>query len=161
MRERCRIWLATAAARSGPEHGAAAARLQHGAGELLAVGLLGEEADGARLDRAVHELLVVERREHEDARRQVVGGDGRHDGEAVDAGQPQVEQHDVRAQRADLVERRAPVRRLTDHLQLGPGGDGAGRPVAEQRMVVGDQDADAVHVVILDGGCIVQKAGSA
>src|SRR5581483_6159273 len=80
-----------------------------------------------------------------------VGEDPSRRLEAVEVRHPDVHQHDVGAQRPDLVDRLTAVRRLADDLDLGLGVEDHPEPGAYERLVVDEQDAD--HCGASTGSC--------
>ena len=65
--------------------------------------------------------------------------DGAH---AVGAGHPQIHQHDVRTAGERQRDGLAPVGRLAQHLELRVAGEDAAQAVADDGVVVDDQQAD-------------------
>ena len=63
--------------------------------------------------------------------------------DAVDVGHADVHQDDVRPQAPRLRDRLAPVRRLADDLDVLLGLEDHAEAGADERLVVGDQDAQA------------------
>ena len=64
--------------------------------------------------------------------------------EPVEAGESQVEHRDRGHQLADPLERGPAVLRLCNELEIGARADGARDAVPEERVVVSDQDGDAI-----------------
>ena len=114
----------------------------HRAGQLLAVGVLEQEAGGARLHRPVDVLVEVERREHQDAGPRV--GAARAGGrlDAVELRHADVHEQDVRVVGAGGCERVDPVAGLGRHLDVGLGLEHHPQPLAHEVLVVCDDDAD-------------------
>ena len=86
-----------------------------------------------------HVLVEVEGREHEDLR---LALDQRGRGDAVEARHAHVHQHDVGGRDRQRLDRLAAVGRLADDGHVGLGVDHELEAVADQRLVVGDEDAD-------------------
>ena len=121
----------------------AGGRRAHGCEELLAAGRLHEVAEGARLDRVEDVLVVAARREDEDPRRHLRGGEGRAHLGAGEAREVEVEDEDVRRRGPGAGHRRAPVVRRREDLEPGVG-EVAGHGIAPHRVVVRDDDADVL-----------------
>ena len=127
-------------------------------GELLGRDVLEQEAAGARAQRLVDVLVEVEGGEHQHARRRVVlarvdDAAGRLD--AVELGHADVHQHDVGLQPPRHLDRLQAVDGLADDLEVVLGVEDHLEPRAHERLVVGDQDADAHAVTssaLLRGG---------
>ena len=119
--------------------------LDHGAdglGHLLDRDLLEQVAVGAGLDRLVEVVLLVADREHEDlgGGHEVADLTGRLD--AVDLGHADVHEHDVGGQLLGLGHGLLAVLGLGDDLDAVLGAEHDVEAAAEQRLVVGDEDAD-------------------
>ena len=93
-------------------------------------------------DGAEHDGAVERRGEHDDARRQRLARDRGEHVAAEHARHVLVEDRDVRAQLADLVERRAPVLRRADDLELRALAERADEAVEVDRVVLSDVDGD-------------------
>ena len=96
------------------------------------------------LQRAVHVLVEVERRDDDDGQR--VGHPRSRQGlggvEPVHLRHPDVEQAHVGPQVPGSLDRLAAVGHLGDHLDVGLGVEDHGEPAAHQLLVVGDQHPD-------------------
>ena len=131
--------------RLGGERGAAAGDRDDRLADLLARGLLREIALGAGGDGLVGELGLHEGREEQDLGRR---GPSRRIADehlgAVEPGHADVEHGDLGAERLDLLQRLAPVGGLADQLEVGALVDRAHDPLPVDRVVVGDEDRDAL-----------------
>ena len=116
------------------------------AAQLLARRVLEQVARGARLERGHDVGVRVVRREHEHARRIAELRQPPDRGRAVDAGHAQVHQHHVGPARLGERDRFVAVRRLPDHVVQRIAGEHAAQPVAHDRVVVDDQEADRRRV---------------
>ncbi len=114
-------------------------------GELLGRDVLQQEAARARPQRLVDVLVEVEGREHQDAHG-LLAGRGQQPPRGLDPvqlGHPDVHQHDVGPQLARLVDGLEPVAGLADDLEIVLGVEDHAEAGAHERLVVGDQQADA------------------
>ena len=66
-------------------------------------------------------------------------------GRAVDTGHPEVHQDHVRTQAARELDRLGAVGRLADDLELGVAREHAAQAVADDRVVVDDEEPDRRH----------------
>ena len=66
-------------------------------------------------------------------------------GEAAHFRHRQIKDGDVRLQRADAIDRDAAIRRLADHLDVGPVGEQRAQALAHCFVVLGDEHADLLH----------------
>jgi hypothetical protein len=87
--------------------------------------------------------------EQHDARLQRVAVHRADDVDAPEARHLDVEYRDIRRVLADRAERRAPVRRLPDQLELGPRPDSPHHRFAVERMIVGHKDPDPACLVVV------------
>ena len=114
-------------------------------GELLGRDVLEQEPGRAGAQRLVDVLVEVEGGEHQDAHRVLAGlreqPPRRLD--PVELGHADVHQHDVGLQPRGLLDGVEPVGRLADHLEVVLGVEDHAEPGAHERLVVGDQQADA------------------
>ena len=117
------------------EHGA-----QRGAGQLV----LRDEAQHAFGRQARAERACVTTGCQDDERLRVVGRELARDVEPFDVGQPDVEQDEIRAERARCGQAGGPVVRLADHHETVGFEEGAGL-VPEAGVVVDDEDR--VHAI--------------
>jgi hypothetical protein len=100
---------------------------------------LGDEAAGPAAADERAEVRRVAARDEDDGGRAVEGRDALGHGEPVEVGQVDVEQHDVRAEAAGLVDAALAVRGLADHVvALRLQEHARRRP--EGRVVVDDED---------------------
>ena len=113
--------------------------------DLLARRLLREVAARALGDGRVGELGLHEGREEEHLGRVAVALERRQHLRSLEARHADVEDGDVRLQELDLLERVPPVTGLTDELEVRTILDGAHDALAIDRVIVGDQDADALR----------------
>ena len=119
-----------------------------GLDELLGRHVLEEEAAGAGTEGAVDVLVEVERGEDDDAHAIELGvrRDDRRGGDAVEAWHAYVHQQDVGVGGAGELDRCVTVGGLTHELEVGGMGHEGAEPGTDQRLVVGDRDADHVAV---------------
>jgi hypothetical protein len=115
----------------------------HGGGELARRRALEQEAAGARAERLIDVLVVVERGEHEDACADAgVGLEPSRGLDPVDARHPDVHEHDVGRCAQRRLERLGAVRGLADHRDVVLALEDRPEPAPHQRLVVGEQDPD-------------------
>src|SRR5581483_1100962 len=105
-----------------------------------ALGQVGVRPDG---DGLVDDGAVVSCRDEQGAGRQRLALEGVQDPQPVDLRQRDVQYGDVGTQQPNGLQRFAAVPLLGEHLDLGSLAQHADQPVAVERMVVGDHDADA------------------
>ena len=94
-------------------------------------------------ERLVDVLVQVERRQDQDPRRLVGGEDAPRRLEPVELGHADVHQHDGRVEARRLVDRLEAVARLGDDLHVRLAREQHAEAPAHERLVVGDEDADA------------------
>ena len=116
----------------------------HGLDQQLRPGVLEQEAARARLERTVHVLVQVERRDHDHRERVRHVGSGEPAGglDAVQLRHPDVEQADVGRSSRALRHRLAAVGGLTHHLDPRLRVEDHRQAGADQLLVVGDQHPD-------------------
>ena len=120
----------------------------HRVDDLLAARLLRDEPGGAGLERLVDDAAVRERGDEQDACRKLLADYRIRDRDAVELGKLVVEQRDVGLVLVDLGKRRAPVLRFGDDVDLAAGRQCTDDPFAVERVVVGDDDANALRCVL-------------
>src|SRR6185437_10103503 len=108
------------------------------------LGVLDQEAAGPGTDRLVDVLVGLEggQDDHLDPGQVVVGGDAAGGLQAVHPGHPDIHQHHVGALAEGQVDRLGPVGGLADDLEVVGGVNEHVESGADQRLVVGEQDAD-------------------
>jgi hypothetical protein len=112
-----------------------------GGEDLLAGGVLGEVCGGARRQRLVDDLRLHERREQHQRDAESLTAEASDEVEAVGPGHAQVDERHIGALATDEVECRVAVGRLAGDL-VAPGLDQrSNHALAEDRMVIGDDDA--------------------
>ncbi len=111
-------------------------------GDLVLLGALEQVAAGAGLHRGEHGgVLVVHRQhQHRGLGHRLADPPGRLD--PVEAGHPDVHQHDVRLGQLGLADRGLAVLGLADHLEVVEGAEQRGQAPAYDGVVVGEQHAD-------------------
>jgi hypothetical protein len=70
----------------------------------------------------------------------------------VRPGHPHIHQHDVGPGQLDLAHRGLAVGCLADHLEPVQGVEQRAQPAPDHGVVVGQHDAQRVHVLIMAGG---------
>jgi hypothetical protein len=124
------------------EQGLADRHRADGAGQLLAAGVLEQEAARAGLQRVIHVLVQVEGGQHQDPR-PAPGLDQPGGGfDAVHAGHADVHQDHVGVKQPGLGQRLAAVAGLPGHGQVRLRFEQHSQAFADEVLVVGDQDAD-------------------
>lgn len=111
-------------------------------GEPLLRSVLEQEAARARAQRVVHDLVEVERGQHQDPRRVLGRGDRLGGGDAVHDGHPDVHEDDVRGSLRAQRDGRLAVGSLAHHVDVRLGAEDHLQAGADQRLVVGQDDAD-------------------
>ena len=112
--------------------------------QLGRLGVLDQEAAGAGLERFVDVLVTFEGGEDQDfdAGHALVGTDPPGCLQTIDAGHPDVHQHDVGAMLACERDGLGAVFGLTDDFDVVSGVQQHAKAGADQRLIVGEQDAD-------------------
>ena len=113
-----------------------------GAGQLLAGGVLEQEAAGSGLHGVVDVLVEVEGGQHEDLGPAAASGKLGGCLDAVESGHADVHQDDVRVQAACLCECLAAVAGFARDAEIWFGFHQHAQALADQVLVVGDQHAD-------------------
>ena len=103
---------------------------------------LSRKPGGAGAQRAQHELVGVEGRQHDDGRRVGLGAQQAGGGDAVELRHADVHEHDVGPVAVDGAQHAAPVVGLADDLDALRAGQHHPQPRAHERVVVDEQDAD-------------------
>ena len=112
--------------------------------EVVGLGVLEQEAARAGLDRGGDAVLVDEAREGDDLDRGVPGLDLGRGGDPVHLGHQQVHDHDVRCQFGGRRQRRQPVGRLADDLEVVVERQEVAHAATDHRVVVDEQDPDPI-----------------
>jgi hypothetical protein len=128
----------------GREHGPAPGDGHDRVADLLASGLLGQIALGAGGHGLVGKLATEVRGQQDDLGDQPIPPHRAQDVEPVQIGHLDVQDGDVRLAALDLVQRLAASARLRDHFQIGTLADRPDHPLAIDRMVVREDDANAL-----------------
>src|SRR5579862_292963 len=115
-----------------------------GAGQLLTGGVLEQEAAGSGFHGVVDVLVKVEGGQHEDLGPAAGLGELGGGLDPVESGHADVHQDDVRVQSARLGQCLASVPGLARHAEIWFGFQQHPQALADQVLVVGDQDADHV-----------------
>src|SRR5262249_20252235 len=89
-----------------------------------------------------HGGIVVEGRQRDDPGRGVEGHEAPRRLHAVELRHAQIEEHHVRAQLAGEAHGLEPVGRLAHHLDAVVGREHGAEPLAEEGLVIGEEDAD-------------------
>jgi hypothetical protein len=112
------------------------------------------------LQGAEHQLVGVERRQHDHRRRVGLRAQQARGGDAVGLRHADVHQHDVRAMAIDGCEHPAAVVGFADHLD--PGGSGEQHPQARahERVVVDEHDPDAPAWGFAAGAAMLEAAAA-
>ena len=97
-------------------------RRGHGIADLVTIGVLAEKRRGALSDALVDGFRRRVRRQQDDGGRKLVALDRVEHLQPVEPRHLEIEQGDVRPQRADLLQGGAPVLGLPDELELGDAG---------------------------------------
>src|SRR4029079_5520578 len=127
------------------KHGFAPERRSHGADERLARRVLEEVARRAGRDRGSDVAVGVEGREDEDPGRVADLGQLADRAGTVDLGHPEVHEDDVRPEPLGGGHRLAAIGRLADDLELRVAVEDAAEAVADDRVIVDDEQADRWH----------------
>ena len=131
------------------EQGIARRHDAHRLGELRGRRVLEQEAARARAHRLVDVLVEVERGEHEDPGPRLAGDEPARRLDAVQPRHAHVHEHDVRLVQARELDGLRAVRRLADDGDVGLRLEDHAKAAADQRLIVGQQDAD--HGVLGSG----------
>jgi hypothetical protein len=113
--------------------------------EFRAGAVLEQEAGGARPHHMQHVFLLGVHGQHEHACRGQLLGHAPHDFHAVQLRHRDVDHRDVGARALGLGQRADAVRGLGHDGALATAVQERDQPVAQQRVVVGHQDADRPH----------------
>ncbi len=95
-----------------------------------------------------HLLDIIVRRQQDDSDLKAVCLDLAGDLDAIDPGQVDIDQGDIRAQFLEHRQRFFTTGALADHLQIGLGVDDVADTLPEERVVVDNDDADLVHCAL-------------
>src|SRR5262249_27333417 len=114
----------------------------HALDELLRRHVLEEKAARARAQRFIDVLVEIERRQDKDARLDPAREDSLRRLDAVHARHPDVHQHDVRQYALREVDRLGSVAGFTDDVDVRVSVEDHAEAVADERLVVAEQDAD-------------------
>ena len=114
--------------------------------ELAGFGVLDQEAGGAGAECLDDVLVVVEggEDEHVDVGEVGVGGDLVGGAQPVDAGHPDVHEHDVGVGLPGQLHRGGSVAGFADHDHAGLGVDEHPEAAPDEGLVVGDEHADGL-----------------
>jgi hypothetical protein len=104
--------------------------------------VLQEKARGAGAQRAQHQLVGVERGEHDDGRRRELAAQQPRRRDPVDERHADVHQHDVRPMHVDGGRHVAPVTRLAHDRQPLRAREHHLQPAPHERVVVDQQNPD-------------------
>src|SRR5262249_33765612 len=115
-------------------------------GELLDPDGLQQAGHGAGLDRGPHRDVGAVAGQHHDLDVGELLAHERGGGDAVDAGHRQVHEHDVDVEPGAALERLDRALGHADHLDVVAAGQHRCDALADQRVVVDDQDPDPVGV---------------
>jgi len=115
-----------------------------GLSQQVRPGVFQQKSPGAGLQRAVHVLVEVESRDHDDRQRVLDIGTGELSGglDAIDVGHAYVEQADVRAKSAGQGHCLAPVGGFADDVDAGLGFEDHPEPGPDDLLVVSDKHSD-------------------
>jgi hypothetical protein len=127
------------------QYGLAPERRSHGADERLARRILEEVARRAGRDRGPDVAVGVEGGEDEDPGRVADLGQLVDRARTVDLGHPEVHEDDVGPEPLGRNHRLAAVGRLADDLELRIAVEDAAEAVADDRVIVDDEQADRWH----------------
>ena len=115
----------------------------HAGEQFLCRRVLEQKAAGAGPKRLVDVIAKTEGREDEDAGRSLAVADPSRCFEAVDAGHADVHQHHIRLQLHRGLDRFEPVSGFRNDLDLWVDLEQLAKSGADERLVVGDDDANA------------------
>ena len=136
----------------GPEDRLAAADRRDRAHDVVLIGALEQVALGAGAHGREDGVVVLEHRQHEHADVRALGDDLARRLDAVELGHVQIHDDDVGLQRLGGGDRLGAGRRLAHDLRLAERREQRAEPSAEDRMVVGDEDANAFHGLLPRAG---------
>lgn len=124
--------------------------LPDGFQKLLGAGILQQVSERARLHRGEDLVISGKAGEHENPGLGLLRGDPARGLYAVHAGHDEIHEDDVRLERGRLFHRFRPVLGLSDHLHVLFSCDEHLDSLADDRMVVHDQQAyDLLHRTLL------------
>lgn len=126
--------------------GAASGDDANGLDDLRAGRALEDVAGGARPHGGVEAAVVVAHGEHEHRTGEAVTQDAAGGLDAVDAGHLQIHQHDIGMERCGRGDHLVSVGCLADEVEPAGVGDETAQTIAEERMVIGDEDPDTHQI---------------
>ena len=129
----------------GADVGAAAGDLADRGDELRRGAFLGEVARGPGADRAHRVLVLLVHGEDENAQLRLLGVHLLDELDAALAGHRHVEQQEIELELAHALHHLVAVARLAHDLEVARRGEQLLEPLAHDRVVVGDDDADHVR----------------
>ena len=110
--------------------------------ELIARDVFEQEPTGAGLERSVEVLVEVKRGQDQDPRRKAAGDDSASGFDPVEVRHAHIQKRDVWPCVSGKVDGFDPVCGLAHHGDVGLVFQDGGEPGADERLVVGNQDAD-------------------
>ena len=149
--------LQQAAGDARGDHGVACGHAADCCEQVLGSGVLQKEAGCSGAQRGEGVLVEVEGGQDEHPRVREFLGDPAGGLDAVGAGHADVHQDDVGPQPAGQLQGLGAVRRLADRVHVGLGVEDHAERQAQQRLVVGEQDADR-HAAPSSGGSRSRRA---
>ena len=126
------------------DEGAAGAHGADGGEDLGARRAFQQVPLGAGLEGAEDPLVGIERRQHHHLHGRIGGAQAADGLDAVERGHLQIHQHDVRPQPGRLGHGLGAGAGLADHLEIRLRSQHGREPVADHRLVVGQEDADGL-----------------
>ena len=110
--------------------------------QILRARVLEDEAGGTSLDRAPQDLVLAERREHENVERVVAATQLRGRGDAVESRHPDVHEDDARVEGREFLQRLPAIGALGHDLEPVRWRENSRQPRTNERLVVDDRDSD-------------------